>query len=52
MQIAMAGNSGPAFCKKGSDIASFFLTITATDMKFYDFMNAKPILKWKSEVSS
>ena len=22
--------------------------LTATDMKFYDFINAKPILKWKS----
>ena len=26
--------------------------LTASDMGFYDFINAKPILKWKSEASS
>jgi uncharacterized damage-inducible protein DinB len=26
--------------------------LTASDMEFYDFINAKPILKWKSEASS
>jgi len=26
--------------------------LTASDMQFYDFINAKPILKWKSEASS
>ena len=26
--------------------------LTAADMEFYDFVNAKPILKWKSEASS
>src|SRR5256885_7223259 len=26
--------------------------LTASDMEFYDFINARPILKWKSEASS
>ena len=26
--------------------------LTAADMEFYDFINARPILKWKSEASS
>jgi len=26
--------------------------LTASDMEFYDFIDAKPILKWKSEASS
>jgi len=26
--------------------------LTASDMEFYDFINAKPILKWKRETSS
>ncbi len=26
--------------------------LTGSDMKFYDFIDAKPILKWKSEASS
>ena len=26
--------------------------LTASDMEFYEFINAKPILKWKSEASS
>jgi uncharacterized damage-inducible protein DinB len=26
--------------------------LTAADMEFYDFINTKPILKWKSETSS
>jgi len=40
------------FARDTGQIIMMTKMLTASDMEFYDFINAKPILKWKSEASS
>ena len=47
-----SGCDSASFARDTGQIIMMTKMLTASDMEFYDFINARPILKWKSEASS